>query len=369
MSRNSPFLLILLTLLLAACGGAQPGTEPAPEPAGAPAVSNAGTPTKEPAGEVEEEEEPAPPGASDAFPVTIDHAFGEVTLESAPERIVSIGYADQDVLFALGTNPVAVRYWFGAEENGGIFPWAEEAFTGDELPDVLNMTFGALNYEAILSYDPDLIVAVSSGITEDEYDRLAQIAPTLAQSGEYNNFGMPWDEAALMIGEAVGKSEEAAAIVAGVRAQFDEALTNHPEFVGKDLVVATGRGTGGYAIFSTQDAGPRFFQNLGFAPQTDLDELTGESFYAELSEERVTLLDRDVIVFTQASYLPEGADSITNDPLLGQLDALQDERYIILSEELDAAFSFSSVLSLPYAIEQLVPQLAEVLGDATASSD
>ncbi|MEM7799149.1 MAG: ABC transporter substrate-binding protein [Chloroflexota bacterium] len=308
--------------------------------------------------------------ASGAFPVTIEHAFGEITIEEAPERIVSIGYSDQDILFALETNPVAVRYWFGPEDEGGIFPWAEDSFSGDELPDVLNLAWREINFETILSYDPDLIVAVSSGILEEEYDQLAKIAPTLAQSGDYNAFGMPWDEAAILIGEAVGKSAEAEAIVDDVKAQFAAAIEANPEFVDKNLVVATGDTPGfGRSVFSTQDARPRFFQNLGFAPQADLDEITAGNFFAVLSEEQVDLMDRDIIVFTQARYLDNGEEDIINDPLLSQLDAFKEGRYVILNQNVDEAFSFSSVLSLPYAIDQLVPQLAEALESAGSSAE
>ncbi len=313
---------------------------------------------------VEQNHEPeAEPVSTDAaFPVTIEHKFGSTTIEAAPERVVAIGYNDQDPLLALGITPVAVRYWFGDTESA-IFPWAEEELTGEE-PVVMNMAFGELNYEQILSLNPDLIIGVYSGITADEYELLAQIAPTVAQTAAYDDFGMPWQEATLLIGQAVGKTAEAEAVVADVEALFDEAITAHPEFAGKDMVVAAGRADGGsYAFFSAQDPRTRFFTNLGFSTPADLDELTGESFYAELSEERVDLLDRDVIVWTQASYLPEGADSILNDPLLGGLEAIQDGRFIILSDDVDAAFSFSSVLSLPYVLEQVVPQLAQALAN------
>jgi iron complex transport system substrate-binding protein len=50
-------------------------------------------------------------GAADsaAFAVTIEHKYGETTIEAAPERVVSVGFADQDPLLALGNVPVAIR--------------------------------------------------------------------------------------------------------------------------------------------------------------------------------------------------------------------------------------------------------------------
>ncbi|WP_256977835.1 hypothetical protein [Rhodococcus sp. 14-2470-1a] len=46
--------------------------------------------------------------SSGAFPVTVDHAFGETTVESEPQRVVSVGYTEQDTLLALGVIPVGV---------------------------------------------------------------------------------------------------------------------------------------------------------------------------------------------------------------------------------------------------------------------
>jgi iron complex transport system substrate-binding protein len=37
-----------------------------------------------------------------AFPVTIEHKFGETTIDAEPERVVSIGYNEHDFLLALG---------------------------------------------------------------------------------------------------------------------------------------------------------------------------------------------------------------------------------------------------------------------------
>lgn len=352
-------LLLLGLLLLVACGGTESAVEEV-ETAVAPT-----TETEEPTAEaiVEETivEEEMAEESDTAFPLTIEHAFGSTTIEAMPERILSIGYVDQDPLIALGSTPVAGRYWFGDTESI-VFPWAQDALQGEE-PDVLNMTFGELNYELILSYTPDVIIAVSSGILEDEYNLLSEIAPTVAQSGDYDNFGMPWQEATQLIGDAVGKSTEAEAIVGDVQAAFDSAAEAHPEFAGKEIVVAGSRADGAaYFFFSAQDARTRFFTDMGFVAPTDLDELTGESFYVEISAEQVELLDRDLIIFSQASYLPEGADSLLNDPLLAQLDAIKEGRYVILSEELDGAFSASSVLSLPYAVDALVPQMASALG-------
>src|SRR5690606_27198554 len=130
-----------------------------------------------------------------------EHKFGTTTITEVPQRVVAIGFSDQDPLLALGVMPVAVRYWYGDTSNA-IFPWAQDEAAGAEAV-VLDMPFGNLNYEAILALQPDLISAVYSGITQEEYELLSQIAPTIAQPAEYTDFGMPWQETTRLIGAAL----------------------------------------------------------------------------------------------------------------------------------------------------------------------
>ncbi len=42
------------------------------------------------------------PVSDGAFPVTIVNMFGDTTIESRPERLVTLGWNAQDVVYALG---------------------------------------------------------------------------------------------------------------------------------------------------------------------------------------------------------------------------------------------------------------------------
>ena len=171
-----------------------------------------------------------------AFPITIEHQYGSTTITEAPQRVVSIGYTEQDFLLAVGVTPVAVRYWYG-DEADTVRPWAQDRVEG-EPPIVLNMGYGNLNYEAILDLQPDLISAVTAGVTQEEYELLWAIAPTTVQGGEYINFGMPWQDVMRMVGTSVGKGAEAEAIVADTEALFADARANNPQFAGKSVAIA-----------------------------------------------------------------------------------------------------------------------------------
>ncbi|MCA9911968.1 MAG: iron-siderophore ABC transporter substrate-binding protein, partial [Anaerolineae bacterium] len=296
-----------------------------------------------------------------AFPVTIEHKFGSTTVTEVPQRVVVLGFTEQDPYLALGVIPVAVRYWFGDESNA-VFPWAQDEASG-EVPLVLNMPYGNLNYEAILELEPDLISAIDAGITEEEYENLSQIAPTLAQSDEYVDYGTPWQVVTQTIGRVVGKSGEAEALIAEVENLFEASREAHPEFSGKSIVVAYNFG-GTYGYYTGQDSRGRFFTNLGFVIPEELDEIAGEQFYANISAERFDLFNQDVAVFLSLAYAEGGQEGIESDPLLSQLGVFQEGNVVFVPAELDDALQFSTVLSIPFALEGLVPELAAALDDA-----
>ena len=135
-------------------------------------------------------------GGRRAFPVTIEHKFGETTIDAEPERVVSIGYNEHDFLLALGVVPVALRDWYGEQPNS-VWPWAQDEL-GDATPEVLPST--DLNFEQIAALDPDLIVGVWSGMTAEDYELLSAIAPTVAQPENYDDYGTPWQEQTLILG-------------------------------------------------------------------------------------------------------------------------------------------------------------------------
>lgn len=64
----------------------------------------------------------------------------------------------------------------------------------------------SLNLEAILAAQPDLIIA-STAITQEDYDNLSKIAPTIVYDRE------DWRSSLTALGEAFGMEEEAQAVV------------------------------------------------------------------------------------------------------------------------------------------------------------
>ncbi|CAN5499257.1 hypothetical protein BH23CHL2_BH23CHL2_27350 [soil metagenome] len=301
-----------------------------------------------------------PTDSADAtFPVTIEHKYGETTIPGEPQRIIALGYNEQDAILALGVKPIAVRYWFG-DEPFAVFPWAQDEL-GDAEPEVLEMTFGELDFEAIAALEPDLISAVYAGITEQEYETLSRIAPTVAQSGDYIDFGMPWDEMTISVGRALGKESEAQELVAEVKAQFEAAREAHPEWGGKEVVVGAPRGDGEFGFVASEDARSRVFTSLGFVVPEEFDEIAGDQFWGTISLERADLLDHDLLVFHQMAWVEGGREAIGADPLLSQLDVMKEGRVLYVEGTLDDALQFGTVLSLSFLLDNVVPMLEAVM--------
>src|ERR1051325_10365379 len=59
-----------------------------------------------------------------AFPVTVEHRYGTTTVDKAPQRIVTVGSTEQDVVLALGRQPVGVTEWYGGPPDA-TSPWAQ----------------------------------------------------------------------------------------------------------------------------------------------------------------------------------------------------------------------------------------------------
>lgn len=342
-NRLAIALVAATTLVAGACGGDDPSSSSATTAAGATATSAAGAGT-----------EPA------AFPVSIENKFGTTELDAAPERVVSVGFSDQDLLLALDVVPVGIRDWYG-DQPDATWPWAHDALGGAK-PTLLDA--GELNIEAVAALQPDLIVGMSSGMTQEQYDLLAAIAPTLAQPAEFPDYGVPWQDGLLLVGQAVGKADQAEAIIADIEARYAEVRQSNPEFAGKSAAVAfVFDGLPG--AYASTDPRSRFLTDLGFEIPAKFDELAGDQFFTSFSAEQVGLLDLDTVVWLAADEMEMSA--VESLPGRTQLGVYQRGGEVFADEMLSGAFSFSSPLSIPILLDELVPMLADAVAGKGAA--
>ena len=290
---------------------------------------------------------------SDGGPA-VGHKYGNTKVPRNPERVVTVGLTDQDYVLALGVKPVGVTEWYG-EYDYAAWPWAQDAL-GNATPEVMSRNNDQLDFERIAALEPDLIIGQYTGMTRDEYETASQIAPTVAQSGEYPDYGTPWQEQARKIGQALGKRDAAEELVSGVNARFTEVAGEYPQFKGKSAVVGEFFET--FFVRSESDPRTRFLTSLGFVLPEEIAELTGKQDGAEISEEQLRLLDRDLLLWN-IGFFPQLEKDLEDNKLYQQLDVAREGRDIFLSDEvLSGALTWSSVLSLPYVLDRIAPQLA-----------
>ncbi|RMI40097.1 iron-siderophore ABC transporter substrate-binding protein [Streptomyces triticirhizae] len=294
-----------------------------------------------------------------AFPVTIEHRYGSTTLEERPERVVTVGLSDQDAVLALGTVPVGTTEWLALHESA-IGPWAEEYLGDAERPTLLQDPGTGPQVEEIALLDPDLILALYSGITREQYDALSAIAPVVAAPEDVLDYGISWQEQTLVTGQALGRPAEAERLVGEVEGRIAEEAAAHPEFAEATGVVATPYE--GMFLYGGRDPRSNLLTGLGFSLPEGLDEVMGGEFGANISRERTDLLDHDVAVWIVTD--PEtDAEALHEDPLYGELPVVTEGREVLIANESDygAAFNFGTVLSLPYVVDRLVPQLEQAV--------
>jgi len=301
-----------------------------------------------------------------AFPVTVEHALGETTIEEEPQRIVSVGYTEQDTLLALGVIPVGVTDWYG-DQPDATWPWAHDLLDGAH-PEVLTNT-DSIDYESVAALEPDLILGLNAGLDENSYQKLSAIAPTVAQVKGANPWFSEWKPMTELIGEAIGQPQAAKDLVADVEQQFADAAEANPEFAGKDAIFLQNAFYDGEAIAYQKGLSTDFLTDLGFDVPAELDQyVTEEGGQAYIPMENLGVLDTaDVLIW--GTEKPEDRTALEEEPLFNALDAVKEDRLVYTDGTTAGAIYFSSPLSLPYVLEQLVPALkATIAGDGPSTT-
>ncbi|OLR93076.1 ABC transporter substrate-binding protein [Actinokineospora bangkokensis] len=330
--RTPKVAAALLLLALAGCGVGE-------APANAPANGTA-------------------PAAADAFPVTVEHKYGTTTIPAKPQRIVTLGLSDQDAVLALGGKPVGAIDWF-KERPYGVWPWTD-ALWGDARPEVVGER-DDYNLEKVLALKPDLIVAEYSGMSQQQYDELSKIAPTLGQPKGFADYGAPYQDMTRAIAKAMGATAAADERIKGIEDKFAQVRAAHPRWQGKTIAAIDPSQPGKIVAFADTDPKAAFLEQLGFTvPQAITDAaVAANNNAAELSYERLDLIDTDVIVVLvdDVAAAKQGLGAL---PTFAALKAFKADKVVYMSYSkppIGAALSFNTVLSVPWAVDQAVALL------------
>ncbi|MFB9730861.1 iron-siderophore ABC transporter substrate-binding protein [Ornithinimicrobium kibberense] len=301
------------------------------------------------------------------FPVTVDHAFGSTEITADPQRVVTVGWTDHEVMAALGEVPVgAVTINWGGNEAGST-DWFDEAVTelGHDPADITRYDDSdGIPVDEIAAMEPDLIIGTNSGMSEEDYDRLSRIAPTVAYPE--TAWATPWRESVELVGQAIGRPEQAQEAIAETEAEFESAREEFPQLEGTSFAWGwfSPTDTSTIGLYNVIDLRPQFLTELGMVNAPVVEEMSGEeNFSANLSAEQADTLDADVFIFyTDGGFT---ADKLLEDPLLSQIPAMASGAYVEADEPQEVVgMSSPTPLSIPVAIDRFVPQVAEAAATA-----
>jgi iron complex transport system substrate-binding protein len=293
------------------------------------------------------------PASGGTFPATVTHQFGTTTVEAAPEAVVSLGWGDADTLLALGVVPVGILDWFQAWPQG-VGPWAQPKLAG-ATPQVLKGP--EINFEAVAALRPDLITFTKSDNAKATWDQLEKLAPTLSGPAGTQPYGTTLKDQTLLIAQALGRPAEGEALVAANDKALADAKAANPGFAGRTVCVAAAF-AGQYGAYTRGDGRVQFMEALGFTNSQKIEDLKPANFYAEVSKERVGLLDADLTVMFG---IGAGAE-LKKDAVLNSIPSAKAGRLLVIDNaDLVNAFSTNSVLSTPYVLEEFLPTVKEAL--------
>lgn len=306
--------------------------------------------------------------SNEAFPVTIEHAFGETTIEAKPERIATIGWSNHEVPLALGQVPVGFeKVTWGDDDNNGMLPWVEDALNelDGEEPALFDAT-DSIPFEEVANTAPDVILASYSGITQEDYDQLSQIAPVVAYPELA--WGTSLDDMIEMNSKAIGLEQEGKDLIADLDDQVAAAMDANPELKDAKPVFAffDESDFSQIGVYTSIDPRMRFLLDAGVQEAEVLKQFSGsDSFYEQVSAENPeTFDDVDVIITYGTEDDAANAELLSKmqaDPLLSRIPAIADGKVVFLGANPLAASANQSPLSISWGIDEYLAKIAEPL--------
>jgi iron complex transport system substrate-binding protein len=308
-------------------------------------------------------------GSSDGWtPLTIEHALGTVTIDAKPERVATVNWANHEVPLALGVVPVGMAAAnFGDDDGNGMLPWVEEKLEEleAETPVLFDETDG-IDFEAVADTRPDVILAAYSGLTQEDYDTLSEIAPVVAYPE--TAWGTPWREMIELNSEAIGMADEGDDLIAELETQIADTAAKYPSLEGTSAMFLTHVDTADLSevsFYTTHDTRTMFFEDLGLEFPESIATASAETDKFSLTqsaEQADAFGDVDVIVTYGGDDL---VASLEADPLLSQMPAVANGAIVALpgTEPLGTAAN-PTPLSISWVLDEYVSLIAEAAAKA-----
>jgi iron complex transport system substrate-binding protein len=247
------------------------------------------------------------------FPVTVEADNGPVTIDSRPLRVVSLSAVATETLFEIGAGAQVVA----VDEQSNHPP---------EAP-ITDLSGFTPNLEALLSYDPDLVV-----IAYDPGDLVTGLeavgVPVLHLDAAIDIDGVYHQIEVL--GDATGNRETADQVNREIRAGLEEAVARAGGG-GEGLTYYHEIDSNLYTVTSSTFFG-QIYGLFGMVNIADEADEAG-SGYPQLSSEYVVLADPNLIFLADTAY-GESAETVAARPGWDVMTAVRDSAIIGLDSDI-----------------------------------
>ncbi|MFF0575266.1 ABC transporter substrate-binding protein [Streptosporangium saharense] len=312
-------------------------------------------------------EAPAPEvkAGQSGFPLTLHNAWGDVTIQKEPRRVVALGYSDVAVASALGAEVVGSVQSFGSvsglSENKNL-PYVTP------LPEPVTwLNPMDINVEQIATLKPDVILATAAySLNEQTYELLNDIAPVVTyEKGIYQASG---PDEARRIGRALGKETAAQELVTKSEQAVSALREELPGLDGGTYLYGQARAGVAVMVVAKDNLTAKFMSGLGLVPLPAVANLTGKGSVPgtiDVSYEQAGLFeDADVLFMTYQS--DQYRQQFEKDPVVGKLGIMK-SRYVPLDIEVATALQAPNVVAVPWLLDRLRDGLGKVSARRTGS--
>ncbi|WP_010272530.1 ABC transporter substrate-binding protein [Paenibacillus senegalensis] len=298
---------ICLAAAITGCAS-EPGEPVAQGEEPATTVESSASPNEEQGqGSVDESQTPQESGDTRSITDALGH---EMTVPAEPQRVIA-SYME-DHLVALGVEPVA--QW--SIKEGSVQQYLQEW-----LKDVPLIPHD-LPYEAVMSFEPDLILIDSAEtVAGDKYSQYSKIAPTFAVGGEQNT---DWREELMLIGKALNKEEEASQVLADYEIFAKESRDQIQEKIGDQSAAAlwvTAKSV--FVVSKHLSSGDVLYRDLELTVPAVVEEISASASanWNPLSLEKLSELDADHLFVVNSSGVTK--EELLADPVWQTVPAVK----------------------------------------------
>lgn len=247
------------------------------------------------------------------FPVTITDGTGqEVTIESKPEKIVSLIPSNTEIAYGLGLE----------EQIVGVSDFDNFPEEVAEKEKIGGMEF---NLEKIISMKPDLVLAHASSAHSSEagLQQLKDTGITVLVVNDAKTFDEVY-ESISMIGTASGEKEKADTMIADMKKKIEEIKTKAQEIKEEDRK----------SVFVEVSPAPEVY---AAGKNTFIDEMlqiihaentVTEEGWPKLDSEAIIKSNPEVIITTHGYYTPEPVKNVTSREGWDKITAVKENRVI-----------------------------------------